>query len=152
MIAHPVIRRATLSDVTVIHRIEKKCFGKRSFSKSHIIWILKNPEAMTYLYYNQAKPVGTIMLKRDLEVARVVSIGVLSEYRRKGVGTELMAIAEEVMREQGAEIMKLEVSVKNDAAINFYRRLGYDFDGILKGYYSWGEDAYVMEKPLNRGQ
>lgn len=105
---------------------------------------------MTYVYSHQERPVGTIMLKRDLDVARVVSIAVLPGQRRRGVGTELMAMAEDIMREQGAKVMKLEVNVNNDTAINFYRHLGYDFDGILKGYYSWGEDAYVMGKALDQ--
>ncbi len=145
-----MIRRATLSDLPAIYRIEKKCFGRRSFSKGHIIWILKNRAALTYLYSEGEKPVGTIMLKREGGVARVVSIGVLPESQRRGIGAELMAIAEDAMREQGAKLMTLEVSVNNDVAINFYLGLGYGFNGILKGYYSWGEDAHVMEKPLDR--
>ncbi|MEE9600613.1 MAG: GNAT family N-acetyltransferase [Thermoplasmata archaeon] len=145
-----MISRANVNDVPIILRIERKCFGRRGFSKAHIIWILKNPAAMTYVYSHQERPVGTIMLKRDLDVARVVSIAVLPGQRRRGVGTELMAMAEDIMREQGAKVMKLEVNVNNDTAINFYRHLGYDFDGILKGYYSWGEDAYVMGKTLDQ--
>ncbi|MFQ5837945.1 MAG: GNAT family N-acetyltransferase [Thermoplasmata archaeon] len=147
-----MIRRATLSDVSTIHQIERKCFRRRSFSKAHIIWLLKNPASATYLYLDRERAVAAIMLKRQGEVARVVSIGVIPGYRRKGIGTELMAMAEEVMMEEGVRVMKLEVSVKNEGAIAFYRRLGYELDGVLKGYYSWGEDAYVMRKALGPGR
>ncbi len=143
-----VIRRAGLSDVRTIYNIEKKCFGRRSFSKAHIIWLLKNPAATTYLYLQDERAVGTIMLKQEGDMARVVSIAVLPECRRRGVGTELMSLAEDVTKEQGARTLKLEVSVKNEGAIAFYRQLGYDFDGVLRGYYSWGDDAHVMRKEL----
>jgi ribosomal protein S18 acetylase RimI-like enzyme len=147
-----VIRRASLSDVATIYHIERKCFGRRSFSKAHIIWLLKNPSAVTYIYYDDDRAVAAIMLKHEGNVARVVSIGVIPGYRRKGIGKELMALGEEIMRGKGAKVMKLEVSVKNEAAITFYRRLGYEMDGLLKGYYSWGEDAYIMRKPLEAGR
>ncbi len=143
-----MIKRATTADVSRIHRIERKCFGRRAFSKAHIIWVLNNPTADTYLYYDDKRPVATIMLNREGDVARVVSIGVLLEYRRSGIGAKLMMMAEKLMGEQGVNVMKLEVSVNNNGAIAFYRRLGYDFDGILKGYYSWGEDAHVMRKGI----
>lgn len=144
-----MIRRAAPSDVAAIYRIERRCFGRRGFSKAHILWLLKNPSASTYLYFQGKKPVATIMLNREQEAARVVSIGVLPGYRREGLGTELMTLAETRMAETGAQELKLEVSVKNEGAIAFYSRLGYEFDGVLKGYYSWGEDAHVMKKGLS---
>ncbi len=144
-----MIRRATVDDVSRIHKIEKRCFGRRAFSKAHIIWVLNKPTATTYLYYDEKKPVATIMLNHEGDVARVVSIGVLPEYRRTGIGSDLMVLAEGLMGEKGAGTMKLEVSVNNKGAIAFYQRLGYDFDGVLKGYYSWGEDAHVMAKALD---
>ncbi|MFQ6013472.1 MAG: GNAT family N-acetyltransferase [Thermoplasmata archaeon] len=143
-----MLRPASLSDVSVLYRIEKRCFGRRGFSKAHIIWTLKNPHGFTYLYYADGRPVGTVMLRKEGEVGRVVSIGVLPDYRRQGIGAELMRQAEEFMREQGAHVMLLEVGVRNAEALAFYERLGYEVDGVLKGYYSWGEDAHLMRKAL----
>lgn len=143
-----MIRTATTGDVARIYRIERRCFGRRAFSKAHIIWVLNNPTATTYIYYNEEKPVATIMLNHEGDVARVVSIGVLPEHRKSGIGRDLMVMAEKLMWEKGVGVMKLEVSVNNSGAIAFYQRLGYDFDGVLKGYYSWGEDAHVMRKTL----
>jgi ribosomal protein S18 acetylase RimI-like enzyme len=40
------------------------------------------------------------------------------------------------------------VGTRNFGAIELYRRLGYRTDGVLYGYYSWGEDAYSMSKIL----
>jgi ribosomal-protein-alanine N-acetyltransferase len=143
-----VLRQADLSDVSALYKIEKKCFGRRGFSKSHIIWTLKNPQGFTYLYYADGQPVGTVMMRKEGEVGRVVSLGVLPGNRRQGIGAELMRQAEELMQGKGARIMLLEVGVRNEGAIAFYERLGYETDGVLKGYYSWGEDAHLMRKSL----
>ncbi len=143
-----VLRQADLSDVPALRKIERKCFGRRGFSKSHIIWTLKNPQGFTYLYYADGRPVGTVMLRKEGELGRVVSLGVLPDYRRQGIGRELMRQAEEFMQEEGIRLMVLEVGVGNGEAIAFYESLGYETDGLLKGYYSWGEDANLMRKPL----
>lgn len=143
-----MLRQADLSDVPALYKIEKTCFGRRGFSKAHIIWTLKNPQGFTYLYYVDGHPVGTVMLRKEGEVGRVVSLGVLPGHRRQGIGAELMRQAEEFVRDEGARVMLLEVGVRNESAIAFYERLGYETDGLLKGYYSWGEDACLMRKAL----
>lgn len=143
-----MLRKAGLDDLRDLHRIERKCFGRRGFSKAHIVWTLRNPRAGAYLYDVDGKPVGTVMVRREGETTRVVSIGVLPKHRRRGIGRALMAKAEEVARDAGTPSVSLEVSVNNEGAIAFYRDLGYDFDGLLRGYYSWGEDAHRMTKEL----
>jgi ribosomal-protein-alanine N-acetyltransferase len=60
-----------------------------------------------------------------------------------------MEAAERVSRERGAASARLEVSTVNAAAIALYRGLGYRTEGVLPGYYSWGEDAFAMRKRLD---
>ena len=48
----------------------------------------------------------------------------------------------------GLSRLYLEVFADNLRAIALYRGLGYRTDGLLPGYYSWGEDAYSMRKNL----
>jgi len=44
--------------------------------------------------------------------------------------------------------VRLEVNVKNESALSFYRTLGYEVMGRLARYYSWGDDAFAMRKPV----
>ena len=60
---------------------------------------------------------GALWVRRDLDVA--------PEWRRGGLGRELLARAEEKVREAGVGRMGLHVAVDNEAAIRFYERLGY---------------------------
>jgi [ribosomal protein S18]-alanine N-acetyltransferase len=42
----------------------------------------------------------------------------------------------------------LEVRVTNEAGITLYKKLGFEITRTINGYYSDGEDAYVMTKRL----
>ena len=74
----------------------------------------------------------------------VVSIAVLPQNRRKGVAKALINRALEGMRYYKAKQCFLEVRVTNDVAVSLYKKLGFDVTRTLSGYYSDGEDAYVM--------
>ena len=78
----------------------------------------------------------------------VVSIAVLPEGRRKGVAQELMTKAMEGMRHYKAKLAYLEVRVTNDPGVALYRKLGFEASRTLHGYYSDGEDAFVMTRKL----
>lgn len=54
----------------------------------------------------------------------IPELAVLSQYRGKGIGRALMDKAEEFVRSQGGEFIKLEVSKGNDAE-EFYSKIGY---------------------------
>jgi len=79
----------------------------------------------------------------------VVSIAVLSDYRRRGIGLALMLEGMLRMRSHyGAQEVVLEVRVSNEPAINLYRGIGFKVVRILRRYYADGEDAYLMAAPL----
>ena len=78
----------------------------------------------------------------------VVSIAVLPTARRRGVASELINTALEGMQNYKAKQCYLEVRVTNDAGVNLYKKLGFEVTRTAHGYYSDGEDAYVMSKKL----
>ncbi len=78
----------------------------------------------------------------------VVSIAVLEEHRKKGIGTVLLNTAMERMKKRGCDEVFLEVRVTNDEAIKLYEKLGFVKVRTIQYYYSDGEDAYVMARRL----
>ena len=78
----------------------------------------------------------------------VVSIAVLPQNRRKGVASALIKRALEGMVYYKAKQGFLEVRVTNEAGISLYKNLGFEITRTVNGYYSDGEDAYVMTKRL----
>ncbi len=78
----------------------------------------------------------------------VVSIAVLPESRRKGIATALLAEAMEGMRHYKAKQCYLEVRVTNEGGVALYKKIGFEVNRTIGGYYSDGEDAYVMSKKI----
>ncbi len=143
-----MIRRATPEDLRLVHHLERACFGRRSFSRQHVAHVLEDPDSTTFIYSEDGAAVACIMLHREGDLMRVVSIGVHPRWRRRGIGEKLMLLAEEEALGARASEVRLEVSTTNRGAIEFYRTLGYGTQGLIPHYYAWGEDAYVMGKDL----
>ncbi len=141
-----MLRIATPDDLDELYRIEVACFREGRFRLEHVEWILTNPNALTLVVPGAVGLLGSIMLLFERNVCRVLSVAVLPHARRNGYGTEMMRAGEEAARARGTAFVRLEVSTLNTGAVEFYRRLGYTVDGVLYGYYSWGEDAYSMAK------
>ena len=69
------------------------------------------------------KPVGTARLTTDGHIGRVA---VLKEYRKYGIGKEMMKQIEEVAFEMGFSLLELNSQVH---AVPFYEKLGYEVYG-----------------------
>lgn len=78
----------------------------------------------------------------------VISIAVLPQYQRKGIGQALMQDAMQRMRTYKAKECYLEVRASNTPAINLYKKLGFETSRTVHGYYADGEDAAVMTRKL----
>ena len=146
-----MIRHAGVQDLDALFDLEELCFAERRFQKDHLLWILKNPRAATYVYENGGV-LGALMIHDEHVLTRVLSIGVHPRHRREGIGRALMEVAEDAARQLRVPEVRLEVDVNNEGAIAFYKRLGYVVLERLREYYSWGDDAYAMAKPIARPQ
>jgi ribosomal-protein-alanine N-acetyltransferase len=78
----------------------------------------------------------------------VVSLAVMPHARRRGVASALLKAAMEGMCGYKARQIYLEVRVTNQAGVNLYKKLGLEVTRTIPGYYSDGEDAYVMSKKI----
>ncbi len=85
----------------------------------------------------------------DLHVLKVAS---LPAYRRMGLSTRLMTLAEEHTTETGGESLTLEVRPSNVAAIRMYESLCYECAGTRPRYYQDGEDAVIMTKRMRNSE
>ena len=78
----------------------------------------------------------------------VISIAVLPENQRGGIGTALMEEVMHGMRFYKAKEWFLEVRVTNTPAVKLYKKFGFQTNKIAHGYYNDGEDAYIMSVKL----
>jgi ribosomal protein S18 acetylase RimI-like enzyme len=92
---------------------------------------------------------GCFLREDDLSKADLVSMWVAPDLRRAGVGRLLVDAIEAWAREKGAQTLLLMVTSKNDAAMDFYRRLGFSMTGRTEPYPNDPELVeYEMAKAL----
>jgi ribosomal protein S18 acetylase RimI-like enzyme len=94
------------------------------------------------------KIVGFIVAEARRRAGHIITIDVLPDARRAGIGSTLLQAAEDRLRSAGAISVELETAVDNTAAIQFYKRKEYFVEKTVAGYYSNHLDALVMRKEL----
>lgn len=83
-------------------------------------------------------------------LCHIVSIAVMEEYRRRGIGSELIIQAmTRGRRVYDCDEGYLEVRVSNEPAIALYGKLNFSKVKRNYGYYLDGEDAWVMAANLD---
>jgi ribosomal-protein-alanine N-acetyltransferase len=79
----------------------------------------------------------------------VISIAVLARHQKKGIGFALVQEAMQAMASYKAKECYLEVRTSNLAAIELYKKMGFEIIRTIRNYYSDNEDAFVMARQLN---
>jgi len=95
--------------------------------------------------------VAPASVRRNLQ-GHVTSLAILHPYRRKGLAQQLMNQLHHNMQEHyRTDLVGLHVRVSNYGAIKLYEGdLGYQVQELIHNYYQDGEDAYLMQKHLER--
>ncbi len=126
-------------------KVEAECFDSgfalETFNKE-----LKNPLAYYVVALDGEIPVGYCGIWNVCGEAEVIDIGVLSEYRKRGIGKGLFEAVFQYMRENGVGTLNLEVREDNIPAIRLYEKLGFEKVGVRKKYYDNKVDAILYTK------
>lgn len=132
--------------VLAIAEIEKLCFSD-PWSPNSISTELNNPLSLWYVAMDDDRLVGYVGSQTVLGAADMMNIAVHPEYRRKGIGEELILTLIRGLGQNGANCLLLEVRESNVSAINLYKKLGFYQVGRRPGYYrNPREAALIMRK------
>ncbi|MEM2522106.1 MAG: ribosomal protein S18-alanine N-acetyltransferase [Candidatus Bathyarchaeia archaeon] len=153
-----ILRKFTAKDLERVTYINRTCLPENYTDYFFIDLYERFPETFIVAEEN-GEVVGYIMCRIETGLANfglggfikrghVVSIAVMPQHRGKGIGEALVKKAMEGMRLYNAKQCFLEVRVTNTPAINLYKKLGFKIVRIIRGYYSDGEDAYLMSREL----
>lgn len=87
---------------------------------------------------------GLVLARVVADEAEILTLAVLPDARRRGVGRRLVDVALAAAAAKGAETLFLEVARANEAAQALYATLGFRQVGVRPRYYADGEDALVL--------
>ena len=93
---------------------------------------------------------GFIMLQLAADESEILLIVVHPAFRRQGVGRSLLGETTTCLALQGIARLFLEVSVENEAAVNFYLGEGFQSAGMRKDYYTHkhNKSAHILLKNI----
>lgn len=124
----------------------------RPWSADEIAKLLDNP-AVFALTSGKTEPQGFVLGWTAAGDAELLTVAVVPDARRRGLGAALVTAAGVAALVRGAASMHLEVAEDNEAARALYAKLGYKEAGRRSAYYA-GErgpvDAIVMRRTLPR--
>lgn len=136
---------ATLRDLSGLRRLEQACFPKDAWPLLDLMAVLTWPDVVRLKAVDDEQMVGFIAgdPRPGQHVDWIATIGVLPEYRGRGIGRALLRTCEAQLKQPR---IRLCVRVSNNAAIQLYREEGYLSLETWKEYYNDKESALVMEK------
>lgn len=143
------IRACTVEDIDLLHDISRETFADtflpyntyenvekymaKAYSKDQLISELNHPETFTYFALVDDQVAGFLKINfkssqteknypHSMEVHRIY---VRQAFKRQGVGKALMNWAEKKAREAQVDYIWLGVWEHNDAALAFYKSMGF---------------------------
>lgn len=142
-------------DFEVLWHIDQQCFAPGiAYSKRELAIYIRRRGAFTLVAEMAQTPdrsapiAGFIVAEASRGTGHIISIDVLPDSRRLGLGSKLLRAAEDRLRSLACRSVILETAVDNSSALGFYKRHEYAVLKVSPRYYSNGVDALVLEKSL----
>jgi ribosomal-protein-alanine N-acetyltransferase len=140
------IREFRPGDLARLHEIDAVCFDQGiAFTRAEMAFYVRQDCSVVRIAEREGDIVGfAIGRVEENHCGHVITIDVMPQARRSGVGSTLLKRLHEEFRSAGVPLALLEVDVANGAAQSFYEGFGYRRIEILEDYYGSGRDAYRM--------
>jgi len=121
-----------------------KRFGQDEQLEEHLEEVLK--QGLSLGIYDGGNLIGIAITERREwnNSLWVWDFHIDAEYQGKGIGTKLMKALIKLATEKGFRMMVCETQNTNVPAIRFYRKLGFEIEGVDLDYYT--------DKELNLGE
>lgn len=143
------LRPATTDDIGALVALEAAFPEEDRFPRRTWRRLLKGNAAVIVAESDGALAGAAVVLFRTgSQVARLYSITVAEAARGTGLSGRLLTESEDISRQRGCTLMRLEVRASNERAKRLYERHGYRVMARADGYYPDGETALRMERPL----
>jgi ribosomal-protein-alanine N-acetyltransferase len=165
-----VLRDFRRQDFDSLWRIDQECFAPGiAYSRAELAAYIRLRGAFTVVAESappertQANPasdnkpieespsrvLGFIVAQANRRgIGHILTIDVPDEHRRFGIGSNLLAAAEDRLRAAPCRSVVLETAVDNSGALAFYKGHQYSVVKTIPRYYSNSVDAFVLEKEL----
>lgn len=144
----PLIRGVRLDDLSRLAELEQKAFGdfgwpqfvlRQMYDIIGSWWVLAEQDDEVWGHVLSA------FQGDDKTVAWILGVAVHPDRQGRGYGEQLMVGALELLRDNGADVIRLSVEADNVHARHLYEKLGFlDHNEIIKDYFGPGTDRTIL--------
>ncbi len=139
-----VIRHAQLRDLAELRELQQSCFRSgQAYGLITLFVLYLWPRAQILVARSGGRIAGCVVGDVTRDQSRILNLCVDPDFRRQGIGTLLLATAEDLL---DANDIALMVEDKNTGAQELYRRSGYLAVGDLRNYYGKNRHGILMQK------
>jgi [ribosomal protein S18]-alanine N-acetyltransferase len=131
--------------------LHRACFPEDPWDVGAIEQIMRISGFFGRIGWVHNNPAGFALALALGREAEILSLGVVPDCRRAGVGTALLVSICAVARQRGVEHVVLEVAADNAAARALYAARGFTVVGRRRNYYCQAGhlvDALILRVPL----
>ena len=132
--------------VRQVAELEKLCFSD-PWSENSIASELNNKLSLWLVAVERDTVVGYVGSQTVIGETDMMNIAVHPDYRKQGIGSELIRRLIGELDAKGSHSLMLEVRASNKPAISVYRNMGFEEVGRRRNYYrNPREDALILRK------
>jgi ribosomal-protein-alanine N-acetyltransferase len=137
------------SDFDSLFEIDQSCYPVGiAYSKRELRVYLQMPGAESIVAETANALAGFCISAHQDARGYIVTIDVLEQFRRTGMGSALLNEVERRLAAKGVHEVRLETATDNESAVAFWQKHGYRSLGVRKEYYPGGRDAFAMSKAI----
>jgi ribosomal-protein-alanine N-acetyltransferase len=141
-------------DLRALAGIHDVCFGSESWGERSLAEVIRMPGALGRVAIDAGKgdraPVGFHLCRVAGTEAELLTVAVLPDRRREGVGRLLLQDFVRTALAAGSTTAFLEVAEDNDPAFQLYRDLGFEQVGRRVNYYRRPGGLWIAARVLRR--
>ena len=121
------------------------------FGKPEVVLRVLGQDALDGSKKSPTSPIAALICSRTQGNSLKTSVAVSAEKQGKGIGSALMAFAEDEIRRAEGRLIIIETSSKPEyqKTRRFYLSRGYRIDGCLSDFYAPGDDKLTHQKRLS---
>ena len=135
------------SHVASVAAIEKECFGRDAWSEKSVSGELTNALALWLVAVEDGTVAGYVGSQTVCNETDMMNVAVTAEFRRRGIGEQLVTALVEELKAIDSRCLTLEVRASNTPAQAMYEKLGFVEIGRRPRYYqNPKEDALILRK------
>lgn len=124
----------TPEHIPQIALLEKECFSS-PWSENALSDELKNENSHFLVAYSD-RVLGYIGVQEICGEAYITNVAVFEEYRKLGIGRNLLKTAIENAKARNCDFISLEVRESNKSAISLYESENFEVAGFRKNFYT----------------